>query len=121
MYDGFVSILEVELIDYSESSSNSLKRNCDIQSSKDAEGYLCHCRQIHKNVVCSVIKNSLCNSVEKIELETGAGSGCGACIGRIDKLIHKEEGYDRPDFSYCDRCRSIAKLCICSSANTDKS
>jgi NAD(P)H-nitrite reductase large subunit len=115
-----VSITEVELVEYSESSSNSLYRNCDIQSSKDAEGYLCHCRQIHKNVVCSAIKNSFCNSVEKIELETGAGSGCGACKARIDKLIHKEEGYDGANFSYCDRCRSIKTLCICLNANTDK-
>ena len=115
-----MSITEVEIVEYSESLSNSPSINCDPRASKNAEGYLCHCRQINKNIICSAIKNNFCNSVEKIEIETGAGSGCGACRARIDKLIHKEDGYDGANFSYCDRCRSIKALCVCLNANSVK-
>ena len=49
--------------------------------------YLCRCRQVTEQEIDCLIKSGNCNSLEQVEWETNAGSGCGACRIRIKKLL----------------------------------
>jgi len=76
--------------------------------------YLCRCRQVSEKEIGFLIKSGTCNSLEQVEWETNAGSGCGACRNRIKNLLKAVEQDMENNFSYCENCCSISQLCVCS-------
>ena len=84
---------------------------CESFSNKH---YLCRCRKVAEKEVDCLIKSGDCNSLEQVEWETNAGSGCGACRIRIKNLLKVAEEDKKNNFSYCDKCCSISALCVCS-------
>ena len=84
---------------------------CESFSNKH---YLCRCRKVAEKEVYCLIKSGDCNSLEQVEWETNAGSGCGACRIRIKNLLKVAEEDKKNNFSYCDKCCSISALCVCS-------
>ena len=51
---------------------------------------ICACMQIDEETIVAKIKQGA-DTLEKIQEETGAGTGCGGCIEDIEKLIEENK------------------------------
>ncbi|MCQ8213135.1 (2Fe-2S)-binding protein [Cetobacterium somerae] len=51
---------------------------------------LCYCKGVTLGKVLAAIENGATTLVEVIDV-TGAGSGCGRCLDRIEAIINEEK------------------------------
>ncbi|XMB87332.1 (2Fe-2S)-binding protein [Mycoplasmatota bacterium WC44] len=51
---------------------------------------VCACMQIDEETIVAKVKAGF-DTVEKIQEETTAGTGCGGCISAIEELIEKNK------------------------------
>jgi len=51
---------------------------------------ICQCMQVDEETIVAKIKQGF-TTVEEIQDETGAGTGCGGCIELIEELIEKHK------------------------------
>lgn len=73
---------------------------------------VCHCHQVSESEIRSVIEQDCVDTVESVGLRTGAGTGCGACQCKIQRLINGLP-IDCGPCGFCDGCGTIRKLCSC--------
>lgn len=79
---------------------------------------VCHCHEIHESEIRSVIEQDCENSVEGVGRRTCAGTGCGACRCKIQRLLNGQPINCGP-CAFCPGCRSIMKLCTCPLEDTE--
>ncbi len=53
---------------------------------------LCHCMDVTKGEVEDAIKEKNLTTVEQVQEETEAGTGCGACIEDIEDVLKEVSG-----------------------------
>lgn len=51
---------------------------------------LCYCKKVSLSTVEESVKSGA-NTVEEVQEQTGAGSGCGKCKGLIQEVIDKNK------------------------------
>lgn len=52
-----------------------------------SEEIICHCMGVSKETIVKAIKEKGCKTVEDIQEETEAGTGCGGCIDDIQAIL----------------------------------
>ncbi|MFA6923971.1 MAG: (2Fe-2S)-binding protein [Bacteroidales bacterium] len=50
---------------------------------------ICHCMEVNKSVIIKAIKEKGLKTVEDVQDETTAGTGCGGCIPDIENILKK--------------------------------
>ena len=50
---------------------------------------VCACKQVGKQTLCQAIKGGAIGSVTALSAATGAGTGCGSCLGELQQLIEE--------------------------------
>ena len=48
---------------------------------------ICHCMGVDKSVIVKAIKDKGLKTVEEIQAETEAGTGCGGCIPDLEDIL----------------------------------
>ncbi len=48
---------------------------------------ICHCMGVNKSVIVAAIKDKGLKTVEEIQSETEAGTGCGGCIPDLEDIL----------------------------------
>lgn len=79
---------------------------------KAADPVICHCHQVRASDIRSAITRHDADSVEMVSLCTRAGTGCGACRCRVQRLVAGLPAECGP-CAFCPGCNSIKKLCTC--------
>lgn len=51
---------------------------------------ICHCMQIDEETIIAKIKQGF-DTLEKLQDETGANTGCGGCADQIEELIEQHK------------------------------
>jgi len=74
---------------------------------------ICHCHQVRASDIRSAIEVHDADSVEKVSLCTRAGTGCGACRCRVQRMLAGLPATCGGACSFCPGCNSIKKLCTC--------
>ncbi len=52
-----------------------------------SEEIICHCMGVSKEDIIKAIKEKGCKTVEDIQEETEAGTGCGGCVEDIQEIL----------------------------------
>ncbi|MBP84598.1 MAG: hypothetical protein CMO61_12200 [Verrucomicrobiales bacterium] len=99
--------------------SVTLKPTCRFATTTGKGEHLCHCAKVSESTVYEVISKGGVKSVEAIIRQTGAGSGCGACHCRINRLLQGLPAKCGGSFEYCHGCGAIAAICSCGSSEAD--
>jgi len=79
------------------------------------DGPLCHCTGVAEGEVHAAVQECGLTTVEEVGAETGAGTGCGACRCRIQRVLGGLPAKCGGRFDYCYGCGSIASICSCGS------
>ncbi len=58
----------------------------------EREETLCHCMEITKGELEDAIKEKKLTTVEQVQDETEAGTGCGSCVYDIQDLLDEING-----------------------------
>jgi NAD(P)H-nitrite reductase large subunit len=53
---------------------------------------ICHCMGINKSVIVKAIKDKGLTTVEEIQSETEAGTGCGGCVPDLEDILKEING-----------------------------
>ncbi|MDD5571225.1 MAG: (2Fe-2S)-binding protein [Bacteroidales bacterium] len=53
---------------------------------------ICHCMSVNKSVIVKAIKEKGLKTVEEVQDETTAGTGCGGCIPDIEVILKEVNG-----------------------------
>lgn len=77
---------------------------------------MCHCAKVAESTVYEVINKGGVKTIEAVTRETGAGSGCGACHCRINRVLQGLPAKCGGSFEYCHGCGAIAAICSCGTA-----
>ena len=56
------------------------------------DNIICHCMDVSEHEIVDAIKNKEAISVQDIMDITGAGTGCGSCIGDLEDILKRELG-----------------------------
>lgn len=80
---------------------------------------VCRCLQVRESEIKSVVEQDCVNSVEAISRRTDAGTGCGACRCKIQRVINGQPINCGP-CGFCDGCGTIKKLCSCAAVESAK-
>ena len=67
------------------------------------------------SVLNRVVSDQYPNTVEEVVLQTGAGSGCGSCKCRIQRLLAGLPAECGP-CALCPGCGYVQKQCLCKAA-----
>jgi bacterioferritin-associated ferredoxin len=54
------------------------------------ENIICHCMDVSEHEIVYTIKNNEDVTLQDIMDITGAGTGCGSCIGEIEEILNRE-------------------------------
>ena len=54
------------------------------------DNIICQCMDVSEHEVVDSIKNKEAISVQDIMDITGAGTGCGSCIGELEDILKRE-------------------------------
>jgi len=76
---------------------------------------VCLCHSVHTSQIREAIDVSGARTSDEVSTLTRAGSACGACHCRIDRLIAGRPVHCGP-CSFCSGCGYIMKFCSCQSA-----
>lgn len=66
--------------------------------------------------VHEAVQSRLVQSVEEVMKETGAGTGCGACRCRINRVLEGLPAACGGRFDLCGGCGCISAICQCEAA-----
>lgn len=88
---------------------------CRFARPGEAEGPLCHCTRVGEASVRDAV-GAGASTVEDIQRETGAGTGCGACHCRINRVLDGLPAACGGRFDLCHGCGSINAICSCEAA-----
>lgn len=78
-----------------------------------ADSVVCHCHQVRASDIKAAIGLLDADSVEKVSLCTRAGTGCGACRCRVQRMLAGLPATCGGPCGFCTGCNSIKKLCTC--------
>ena len=76
---------------------------------------ICSCHCVPASVIQRAINRGFATSVDEVTLQTAAGSGCGSCKCRIQRLLSGLPAECGP-CALCPGCGYIQKLCLCKAA-----
>ena len=79
---------------------------------QDSSKVVCRCHNVTRAAIRSSIANTDRANLESVMRETGAGTGCGACQCRVQRMILGKSP-DCGAFGFCEACRMIQALCQC--------
>ncbi|MBG86556.1 MAG: hypothetical protein CMO80_06615 [Verrucomicrobiales bacterium] len=91
---------------------NSTWEQTKAQQAPARDQIVCHCHQIRASEIQSVIEQDCVETVEDIGRRTNAGTGCGSCQCKIQRLLNGLP-VDCSPCGFCDGCGTIRKLCVC--------
>lgn len=57
----------------------------------DRNEIICNCMQVTRGEIIDAIKNKGLKTVQEIQDETGAGTGCGACVEEIEEILKENK------------------------------
>ena len=89
--------------------------NTEEAAPKTGDSVVCHCHQVRASEIKSAMRAHRLDSVEAVTLCTRAGSGCGACRCRVQRMVMGLPT-DCGPCAFCTGCNSIKKLCTCDAA-----
>ena len=105
---------------------NSFLDSCaDCSLTKEVEAksgdlLVCHCYNVYESTVKEVVKAGA-STVSEVMQECGAGSECGACHVRIERVLRgmpAKCGSGR--FDLCGQCGTICAFCSCNEESKEE-
>jgi len=85
-------------------------------SSSENNGILCHCAQVREATVREAVEQGGACSLEEVMEVTGAGTGCGACHCRIQRVLMGLPAQCGGRFDWCHACGCLNAICRCEAA-----
>jgi len=82
---------------------------------KSADTLICHCYQVNASSILSAIDEGDAETIEEVTRATSAGSGCGSCQCRIQRLLSGFPAECGP-CALCPGCGHVKTLCHCQAA-----
>lgn len=97
-----------------ECSVHGLPKQADARPTPtpDSSKVVCRCHNVTRAAIRSSIANTDRANLDSVMRETGAGTGCGACQCRVQRMILGKSP-DCGAFGFCEACRMIQALCQC--------
>ena len=90
----------------------SVTTKIDRKDSATADPEVCHCHSVRASEIQSVIDEDCEDTVEGVGRRTSAGTGCGACRCKIQRMLAGMPLTCGP-CGFCTGCGTIKKLCTC--------
>jgi len=90
------------------------KKQCQERDPR-LDPIICLCHSVHTSQIREAIDHSGARTSEEVSSLTRAGSSCGACRCRVERLVAGLPAQCGP-CSYCPGCGYIMKFCSCQSA-----
>lgn len=82
---------------------------------QSADTLICHCYQVKASTILKAINVGNAETITEVTSRTCAGSGCGSCQCRIQRLLAGLPAECGP-CSLCPGCGHIKTLCDCQAA-----
>ena len=82
---------------------------------KSADTLICQCHQVSASSILKAIDKGEAETIEEVTRLTGAGSGCGSCQCRIQRLLAGLPAECGP-CALCPGCGHVKTLCRCEAA-----
>ena len=54
------------------------------------DNIICNCLDVSEHEIVDAIKNKEATTIQDIMDITGAGTGCGSCIGDLEEILERE-------------------------------
>ena len=86
-----------------------------LGQAQPADTLICHCFQVTASAIRQAIDEGDAARVEEVSRLTAAGSGCGSCKCRIERLLAGLPAECGP-CAFCPGCGSVRTLCDCHAA-----
>tara|TARA_Y100000588_G_scaffold107758_1_gene117982 strand:- start:738 stop:1022 length:285 start_codon:yes stop_codon:yes gene_type:complete len=86
-----------------------------LGQAQPADTLICHCFQVTASAIRQAIDEGDAARVEEVSRLTAAGSGCGSCQCRIERLLAGLPAECGP-CALCPGCGSVRTLCDCHAA-----
>ncbi|MDP6795582.1 MAG: (2Fe-2S)-binding protein [Verrucomicrobiota bacterium] len=83
-----------------------------LGQARSTDPLICHCFQVTASAVRGAIDDGGAERVEEVSRLTAAGSGCGSCQCRIQRLLAGLPAECGP-CALCPGCGTIRTLCEC--------
>ncbi|MEM7603338.1 MAG: (2Fe-2S)-binding protein [Verrucomicrobiota bacterium] len=99
-----------------ETQTTSLIPTCRFAAAGEIEGVLCHCTGVREAAVHELVQTKDVKTVEEVMHKTGAGTGCGACRCRINRVLDGLPAACGGRFDLCSGCGCISAVCQCDAA-----
>lgn len=99
-----------------ETQAPPLIPTCRFASAGEVEGVLCHCTGVAESSVHAMVQSGGVKTVEEVMTKTGAGTGCGACRCRINRVLDGLPAACGGRFDLCGGCGCISAICQCEAA-----
>ncbi|MDP7011502.1 MAG: (2Fe-2S)-binding protein [Verrucomicrobiota bacterium] len=82
---------------------------------KSVDTLICHCHQVSASSILKAIDKGKAETIEEVTRLTAAGSGCGSCQCRIQRLLAGLPTECGP-CALCPGCGHVKTLCRCEAA-----
>ncbi len=82
---------------------------------KSVDTLICHCHQVSASSILKAIDKGKAETIEEVTRLTAAGSGCGSCQCRIQRLLAGLPTECGP-CALCPGCGHVQTLCRCEAA-----
>ncbi|MDG2214593.1 MAG: (2Fe-2S)-binding protein [Verrucomicrobiota bacterium] len=82
---------------------------------KSVDTLICHCHQVSASSILKAIDKGGAETIEEVTRLTAAGSGCGSCQCRIQRLLAGLPVECGP-CALCPGCGHVKTLCRCEAA-----
>ncbi|MBM49843.1 MAG: hypothetical protein CMP27_08425 [Roseibacillus sp.] len=86
-----------------------------VKSHQSQDSVVCHCHGVTEVDLRLVIRETGASSVEEVSSRTKAGTGCGACRCKLNRVLSGLPA-DCGRFGLCQQCGFANVLCTCSVA-----
>ncbi len=93
----------------------TLLRYPEEKKDTGADPLICHCHGVHASEIRKAINVSGARTSEEVACLTAAGTGCGSCRCRVERLLAGLPAQCGP-CALCPGCGYISTLCDCHSA-----
>tara|TARA_Y100001960_G_scaffold316222_1_gene382855 strand:+ start:2228 stop:2515 length:288 start_codon:yes stop_codon:yes gene_type:complete len=84
-------------------------------ATRSADTLICHCYQVKASTILDAINVGDAETISEVTSQTYAGSGCGSCQCRIQRLLAGLPAECGP-CALCPGCGHIKTLCHCQAA-----
>ena len=82
---------------------------------RSADTLICHCYQVKASTILEAINEGDAETISEVTRQTCAGSGCGSCQCRIQRLLAGLPAECGP-CALCPGCLHVKTLCHCQAA-----